>query len=191
MPIKPQTARRFDRSSPVARYWLAHCEGFHVRGPLKGTVEQVVAAPDLQTAQALVVRTRGRKRNVPIEAVDVVVPASREIVVDAEQVEPTAAPARAHSRALAKSWSRAVTAAAATTARVTPRAARSLADVLKTVALLVAVGVAGVARVLFAALAQTAHASALAGARVRADLHARQLAADRRRYASRRPGRSD
>jgi hypothetical protein len=60
MSIKPQVARRFDRSSAVARYWLAHCEGFRVRGPLKGTVEHVVGSADLQTAQELVVRTRGR-----------------------------------------------------------------------------------------------------------------------------------
>jgi hypothetical protein len=180
MPIKPQTARRFDAASPVARYWLAHCEGFRVRGPLKGTVEAVVATADLQTAQALVVRTRGRTRNVPVEAVDVVVPASREIVVDARQVEPSAASAaRAHSRAVARSGSRAVTAAAATTARVTPRAARSVAHALKTTAYVVGVAAATVARVVVAAVA-------FAGARVRADL---QLAAERRRYASRRPGR--
>jgi hypothetical protein len=177
MPIKPQTARRFDAASPVARYWLAHCEGFRVRGPLRGTVEAVVATADLQTAQALVVRTRGRTRNVPVEAVDVVVPASREIVVDARQVEPSAA--RAHSRAVARSGSRAVTAAAATTARVTPRAARSVAHALKTTAYVVGVAAATVARVVVAAVA-------FAGARVRADL---QLAAERRRYASRRPGR--
>jgi hypothetical protein len=177
MPIKPQTARRFDAASPVARYWLAHCEGFRVRGPLRGTVEAVVATADLQTAQALVVRTRGRTRNVPVEAVDVVVPASREIVVDARQVEPSAA--RAHSRAVARSGSRAVTAAAATTARVTPRAARSVAHALKTTAYVVGVAAAAIARVVVAAVA-------FAGARLRADL---QLAAERRRYASRRPGR--
>jgi hypothetical protein len=177
MPIKPQTARRFDRSSAVARYWLAHCEGFRVRGPLKGTVEQVVAAPDLKTAQALVVRTRGRRRNIPVEAVDVVVPASREIVVDAEQFTP----AGERSRALAGSGSRAVSAVAATTARVTPRAARSLADVLKALALLVAIGAATVARVTVAVAAYAVHALALAGTRVRADLHARQLAASEKR----------
>jgi hypothetical protein len=179
MPIKPQTARRFDASSPVARYWLAHCEGFRVRGPLKGRVEAVVAAADLQTAQSLVVRTRGRRRNVPVGAVDVVVPASREIVVDARQVAPSAAFARDQSRALARSGSRAVTAAAATTARVTPRAARSVASVVKATALRVALAASAVARVVVAAFA-------IAGARLRADL---QLAAERRRYASRRPGR--
>jgi hypothetical protein len=179
MPIKPQTARRFDASSPVARYWLAHCEGFRVRGPLKGRVEAVVAAADLQTAQSLVVRTRGRRRHVPVGAVDVVVPASREIVVDAQQVEPAAAFARDQSRALARSGSRAVTAAAATTARVTPRAARSIGSVVKAIALLVVLAAGAVARVVVAAVA-------LAGARLRADL---QIAAERRRYASRRPGR--
>src|SRR5262249_22968922 len=139
MPIKPQTARRFARSSPVARYWLAHCEGFWVRGPLKRTVEQVVGSPDLQNAQALVVRTRGRRRNIPVEAVDVVVPAAREIVVDGQQVAPTPSSAREHSRELASAGSRAVTVAAATTARVTPRAIRSVADVGKAVALLGAI----------------------------------------------------
>jgi hypothetical protein len=179
MPIKPQTARRFDASSPVARYWLAHCEGFRVSGPLKGRVEAVVGGADLRTAQSLVVRSRGRRRNVPVEAVDVVVPASREIVVDAQQVEPTAAFARDHSRALARSGSRAVTAAAATTARATPRAARSVGSAVKAMALLVGLAAAAVARVVVAAFG-------IVGARVRTDL---QLAAERRRYASRRPER--
>jgi hypothetical protein len=169
MSIKPQVARRFDRSSAVARYWLARCEGFRVRGPLKGTVEQVVGSADLQTAQELVVRTHGRRRSIPVEAVDVVVPAAREIVVGANGVEPRASAAREHSRALAQSGSRAVTAAASTTARVTPRAARSLADVLKTLAILVAVGAAVIARVAVAVAAQAVHAAA----RLRADLQAR------------------
>ena len=181
MSIKPQTARRFDRSSAVARYWLANCEGFRVRGPLKGTVEEVVGTPDMQSARALVVRTRGRRRNIPVEAVDVVVPAAREIVVDSERVSPTAAMAREHSRAVVSSGSRAVTAAAATTARVTPRAARSLAEVLKALAVLVAVGAATVARVVVAVVAYAAHGIALTGARLRDDLRARQLAASERR----------
>ncbi len=179
MPMELQTARRFDASSPAARYWLAHCEGFRVSGPLNGIVEAVVAAPDLQTAQALVVRTRGRRRNIPVEAVDVVVPAARELVVAAQHAEPRAASARNHSRTLAKSGSHVVTTAAAATARVTPRAARSFADVVKAVALLVGVAATMVARVVVAAFA-------LASARLRTDL---QLAAERRRYASRRPGR--
>lgn len=181
MSIKPQVARRFDRSSAVARYWLAHCEGFRVRGPLKGTVEEVVGAPDLQSAKTLVVRTRGRRRDIPVEAVDVVVPAAREIVVDSDQVEPRAAAAREHSRVLVSSGSRAVTAAAATTARVTPRAARSLAEVLKALAVLVAVGAATVVRVVVAVAVQVAHALALAGVRLRDDLRARQVAASERR----------
>lgn len=170
MSIKPQVARRFDRSSAVARYWLAHCEGFRVRGPLKGTVEEVVGSPDLQTAQELVVRTRGRRRNIPVEAVGVVVPAAREIVVDADQVESRTSSARVHSRALAQSGSRAVTTAAATTARVTPLAARSLASVVKAAVILVAVGAAAIARVVVAVASQAVHAAA----RVRADLQARQ-----------------
>jgi hypothetical protein len=74
-----------------------------------------------------------------------------------------------------------VTAAAATTARVTPRAARSLADVLKAVAVLVAIGAVTVARVVVALVAYTAHRVALGGARLRDDLRARQLAAAERR----------
>lgn len=181
MPIKPQTARRFDGSSAVARYWLAHCEGFRVRGPLKGTVEQVVGSPDLQSVQALVVRTRGRRRKIPVEAIDVVVPAEREIVVEAKQVVQAASPTRERSRALVSSGSRAVAAASATTAHVTRRAARSFTDVLKAVALLVAVGAVTVARVLVAVGAHAVHAVALAAARLRADLHARQLAASEKR----------
>jgi hypothetical protein len=82
MPIKPQTARTFERTSPVARYWLAQCEGFRVHGAVKGTVEQVVASADLQDAQLLVVRTRGRRRNVSVRSIEAVVPAERLIVVE-------------------------------------------------------------------------------------------------------------
>jgi hypothetical protein len=149
-----------------------------VRGPLKGTVEQVVGSPDLQNAQELVVRTHGRRRSIPVEAVDVVVPAAREIVVGDNGVEPTASSACEHSRALAQSGSRAVTAAAAaTTARVTPRATRSLAGVLKTVAILVAMSLATLARVAAALAVQGAHAVALAGRRLREDLQAARQAA--------------
>src|SRR5262249_59509283 len=125
-------------------------------------VEQVVGSPDLQNAHALVVRTRGRRRNIPVEAVDVVVPAAREIVVDGQQVAPTPSSAREHSRALASAGSRAVTVAAATTARATPRAARSVADGVKAVALLGAIGAAAAARVLVAVAAQAVYLVALA-----------------------------
>jgi hypothetical protein len=74
MAIKPRTERRFDGSSPVGRYWLAQCEGFHVKGSTSGTVERVVGSVDPQSPEALVVRTAWRRRNVPVTAVDTVVP---------------------------------------------------------------------------------------------------------------------
>jgi hypothetical protein len=100
MPIKPQTARTFERTSPVARYWLAQCEGFRVNGAVKGTVEQVVAAPDLQNAQQLVVRTRGRRRHVSVDTVEAVVPAERLIVVEPARLEPRPTRARRRPRTI-------------------------------------------------------------------------------------------
>src|SRR2546423_13238940 len=84
MTVQARTERRFDRSSPVARYWLAQCEGFRVKGPLNGTVEKVVGAVDQQSAEALVVRTGWRGHNIPRGAVHPGGPARRFIVGDAD-----------------------------------------------------------------------------------------------------------
>ena len=56
MTVQSQTERRFDGSSPVARYWLAQCEGFRVKGRLSGTVEKVIGSADEQSAETLVVQ---------------------------------------------------------------------------------------------------------------------------------------
>jgi hypothetical protein len=82
MAIQLETKRSFDTSSPVARYWLAQCEGFHVEGLVKGTVEEVVGAVDPQMPEALVVRRAWRRWRVPVAAVGAVVPAARLILVD-------------------------------------------------------------------------------------------------------------
>jgi hypothetical protein len=44
-------------------------------------VEQVVGSVDPQSAEALIVRSRGQRRKVPVASVDVVVPAARLIVI--------------------------------------------------------------------------------------------------------------
>jgi hypothetical protein len=164
MAIKPQTARRFEKSSPVARYWLAQCEGFRVKGPLRGTVEQVVGSGDLQDAEALVVRTAWRRRKIPVTDVDAVVPAARLIVVDDSQTE--AAPSMVAAR---------FAAAAAAVARVT-----------HAFGLLLAAGVMAVARaVLVLAVNGVRLAKALV-AQLRADMHV----AARRRTAAARTSRA-
>jgi hypothetical protein len=84
MAIRAQSERRFGKSSPVARYWLAQCEGFRVQGPVKGTVEEVVGSVDPQSPERLVVRRAWRRRTVPVAAIDAVVPAARLIVVDGQ-----------------------------------------------------------------------------------------------------------
>jgi hypothetical protein len=82
MAIRAQSERRFGRSSPVARYWLAQCEGFRVQGPVKGTVEEIVGSVDPQSAERLIVRRAWRRRTVSVATIDAVVPAARLIVVD-------------------------------------------------------------------------------------------------------------
>jgi hypothetical protein len=133
MAIQPQAARRFDKSSPVARYWLAQCEGFRVKGPLKGTVEQVVGSGDLRSAEELVVRTARGRRNVPVDDIAAVVPAARLIVVDGRS-EPAAATQQ--TRAFARASSQATRSAAAVVARTAPRVARQTASVARAVAML-------------------------------------------------------
>jgi hypothetical protein len=73
---------RFEGTGPVARYWLAHCEGFAVEGGARGVVEDLVydASPHL-TSRLLVRTRRGRLRAIPVSAVATVSPAERTLVV--------------------------------------------------------------------------------------------------------------
>lgn len=86
----------------MGRYWLAQCEGFRVQGPPNGTVEKVVGSVDEQSAESLVVRTAWRRCNVPVEAVDAVVPASRMIVVEDRSSEEAQPSLQRRTRALAE-----------------------------------------------------------------------------------------
>lgn len=81
---KHEPVLSFDRSSPVLAYWLAHCEGFHVRMPggRRGYVEAVAfQSPDHPRALAVRVGFLRRKRFVPIELVEGVVPAKRLLLL--------------------------------------------------------------------------------------------------------------
>jgi hypothetical protein len=171
MGIQPQTARRFDKSSPVARYWLAQCEGFRVRGPLKGTVEQVVGSGDLQDADELIVRTARGRRSVRVESVDVVVPAARLIIVDGR---PEPSPAAERTRAVARASSQAARSATATVARSAPPVARVMARAVRTLAMLV---VGGLLTLGYTLLVVGTAASRFVGGgarRLQSELHARQ-----------------
>lgn len=175
MAIRPESERRFDKASPVGRYWLAQCEGFRVRGPLKGTVEEIVGSVDPQDAEALVVRRGFRSHTIPVAAVESVIPAARVVVVDARWGEPSHASARAVTRASA----RAATTVGATVARRGPPFVRFLFDGALAMALLLASTFATFARV-----------AKVTGARLYADVRARRrAAADRRRVSAdaRRP----
>jgi hypothetical protein len=138
MTVQSRTERRFDGSSPVARYWLAQCEGFRVEGPLRGTVEKVVGSVDLQTAESLVVRTAWRRRNITVDAVEAVVPAARLIVVDGGADEVAQDPSHHRTRALARASSHAAGAVAARVADKAPPLARFVRDVVLTLALVAA-----------------------------------------------------
>lgn len=73
---------RFEGSGPVARYWLARCEGFAVEGGASGVVEELLHDADPHLTSRLLVRTgRGRMRVIPVSAVASVSPAERTLVV--------------------------------------------------------------------------------------------------------------
>ena len=133
--VRPRTDRSFERSSPVARYWLAQCEGFRVDGGVKGTVEQVEGTSDAQRPEVLVVRRALRRQRVPVADVAAVVPAARLITI--EGARPETAPDRARSRALATARSRAVPVAVSLVGGATV-VARRVADVAFTVLMIVA-----------------------------------------------------
>jgi hypothetical protein len=76
-------ATQFESAGPVGRYWLAHCEGFAVRGGADGVVEELIRDADPHVTTRLVVRTGHRRRKVvPAGSVAVVVPAERLVVVE-------------------------------------------------------------------------------------------------------------
>ena len=74
--------QRFEGTGPVARYWLAHCEGFAVEGGARGVVEELLHDATPHLTSRLRVRTRrGRTRVIPVSAVASVSPAERTLVV--------------------------------------------------------------------------------------------------------------
>jgi hypothetical protein len=76
------TVTRFEGEGPVARYWLAHCEGFAVQGGTRGTVEELIRDADPHVTTRILVRTRtGRRRVIPARAVASVLPAERLLIV--------------------------------------------------------------------------------------------------------------
>ncbi len=77
------TVARFEGTDPVARYWLANCEGFAVEGAARGIVEELQRDGDPHVTARLVVRTRaGRRKIVHAASIASVVPAERVLVVE-------------------------------------------------------------------------------------------------------------
>jgi hypothetical protein len=80
---------RFEGTGPVARYWLAHCEGFAVEGGARGVVEELLCDANPHLTSRLLVRTRrGRTRVIPVSAVASVSPAERTLVVHEPRRKP-------------------------------------------------------------------------------------------------------
>ena len=82
MTVRVRQPARFDRSSPVLRYWLSRCEGFDVSGGARGVVTEVVSDGDPIDPDAIVVRTRIRKRTLDARSIAAVIPAERRLVVE-------------------------------------------------------------------------------------------------------------
>jgi hypothetical protein len=84
---------RFEGTGPVARYWLAHCEGFAVEGGARGVVEELLHDANPHLTSRLLVRTRrGRTRVIPVSAVASVSPAERTLVVHEPRPKPRPRP---------------------------------------------------------------------------------------------------
>jgi hypothetical protein len=192
--IQPRTERSFERSSPVARYWLAQCEGFRVAGEVKGTVEQVVGTSDAQQPEVLVVRRALRRRNVPISDVETVVPAARLITIGGECIAATPAPSR--GRVLANARSQAMPVAASFAARTSVLAvslaataavvARRVTDVAFTVLMVVAAALFALAAFLGRLAIYGAERLTVAEKHLAAEIRARREANRSQPRASRR-----
>ena len=143
-------ARSFERTSPVSRYWLAHCEGFVVRcgSHVLGAVAEVGGPDPLGGAEYLVLDRRPRLRREPTlvstERVTAVVPATRTLVV-----EPAPPVARVRAEKMMRSSADAVrggTPVVLSNVRSAARlAAAALGIVLFTVLLLVLLAGSGLA----------------------------------------------
>jgi hypothetical protein len=104
-------AIRFDGSGPVARYWLANCEGFAVRGGARGKVEELIRDADPHVTTRFVVRSFPRRRKiVSAGAVEAVVPAKRVVVVSRPHGGPRRRPELAPARRAASRSAQAVAA---------------------------------------------------------------------------------
>src|SRR5919197_3327712 len=81
---------RFDGSGPVARYWLTRCEGFKVRGGVRGRVVGLIRDESPYLTSRLVVRSRVRRRRVlRVDRVALVDPAKRTILIARRHPRPT------------------------------------------------------------------------------------------------------
>lgn len=82
MAVRPQVQPTFGRGSPVLDYWLAHSEGFRVRGRRGSAVVETVFVSPHGRVTALEVRGRlvRRRRVIPAASVQEVVPAERLLV---------------------------------------------------------------------------------------------------------------
>lgn len=90
---------RFEGRGPVARYWLAHCEGFAVEGGARGVVEELLHDVNPHLTSRLLVRTRrGRVRVIPVSAVAIVSPAERTLVVHDRRPKPRQKTSSRHVR---------------------------------------------------------------------------------------------
>jgi hypothetical protein len=76
------TVTRFEGGGPVARYWLANCEGFVTKGATRGVVEELIRDADPHVTTRLVIRTRSRRRRIiSATAVSEVIPADSVLIV--------------------------------------------------------------------------------------------------------------
>jgi hypothetical protein len=76
------TVTRFEGGGPVARYWLANCEGFVTKGATRGVVEELIRDADPHVTTRLVIRTRAhRRRIISAGAVSEVIPADSVLIV--------------------------------------------------------------------------------------------------------------
>ena len=146
MAIRLEARRRFEATSPVARYWLTQCHGFRVGGVRKGTVEEIVSTSDPYAPELLIVRNVYRRREIPVSTVEAVVPAERLIVVGDGVAAGDRRRRRRPVRTLARSASRAAAPVRVAAAQHGPSLLRQLGRVARRGAAAVALAVVVLAR---------------------------------------------
>jgi len=88
--MRPEDERSFGADDPVARYWLHHCVGFHVRGV--GVVDGIATDDGVTKLEVRRLGGRGWTTHIPTDRVESIDPWTETIALAAQRRPPREKP---------------------------------------------------------------------------------------------------